>query len=69
MRSPRDEFARIAAFEDGGIDLAEAALWIAAEEYPGLDVPAYLARLDDLAEAAAPTLPNGGAATAKFSIP
>ncbi len=59
MRSPRDEFARIAALKDSGIDLAEAALWIAAEEYPGLDVPAYLARLDDLAQAAAPTLPKG----------
>jgi regulator of sirC expression with transglutaminase-like and TPR domain len=32
------------------IDLAEAALVVAAEEYPDLDVRAYLARLDQLAE-------------------
>ena len=32
------------------IPLAEAALWIAAEEYPNLDVEAYVDRLDELAE-------------------
>src|SRR5690606_31596681 len=31
------------------IDLAEAALLIAAPEYPGLDVPGCLTRLSDLA--------------------
>jgi regulator of sirC expression with transglutaminase-like and TPR domain len=36
----------------GRIPLAEAALWIAAEEYPALDVAAYLDRLDELAERA-----------------
>lgn len=34
------------------IPLAEAALWIAAEEYPNLDVEAYVDRLDELAEVA-----------------
>ncbi len=34
---------------DEEIDLAEAALLVAADEYPELDIPAYLARLDDLA--------------------
>ena len=35
---------------DEHIDLAEAALVVAAEEYPDLDISAYLARLDELAE-------------------
>jgi regulator of sirC expression with transglutaminase-like and TPR domain len=30
--------------------LGELALWVAAEEYPDLDVPAYLARFDYLAQ-------------------
>jgi regulator of sirC expression with transglutaminase-like and TPR domain len=30
--------------------LCEAALWVAAEEYPAMDVPGYLAQLDELAE-------------------
>jgi regulator of sirC expression with transglutaminase-like and TPR domain len=32
------------------IPLAEAVLWIAAEEYPNLDVEAYVDRLEELAE-------------------
>lgn len=48
--SPRDEFARLAALADGEIDLAEAALWIAAEEYAQLDVAAYLEKLDALSK-------------------
>lgn len=34
---------------DEQIDLAEAALLVAADEYPELDIRAYLVRLDDLA--------------------
>jgi regulator of sirC expression with transglutaminase-like and TPR domain len=48
----RTQFIRIAALPDAQIDLAEAALWIAAEEYPALDVQVYLARLADLATSA-----------------
>ena len=40
----------IVAGPEEGIDLAEAALVIAAHEYPGIDVNAYLARIDELAE-------------------
>ena len=36
--------ARIQALDETGA-LAEAALWIAAEEYPDLDVSVWLARL------------------------
>lgn len=53
---PRAQFAAIAAAPDREIDLPEAALWIAAEEYPALDVAAYLGRLEGLAEAAAARL-------------
>lgn len=52
----RHRFAEIAELPDAAIDLAEAALWIAAEEYPSLDVDAYLARLDALAAEAAPAV-------------
>jgi regulator of sirC expression with transglutaminase-like and TPR domain len=48
----RSQFRRIAALPEARIDVAEAALWIAAEEYAELDVPRYLARLGALATAA-----------------
>jgi regulator of sirC expression with transglutaminase-like and TPR domain len=45
-------FARLARAAHGEIRLGEAALWVAADEYPGLDVGAGLRRLDDLGRAA-----------------
>jgi len=45
-------FAALAAREDDALPLAEAALLVAAEEYPELDIPAYLRRLEELAGAA-----------------
>jgi len=54
--SAREQFLRIARLPDDRIDLAEAALWVAAEQYEGLDVPAYLARLAELAERARPSV-------------
>jgi regulator of sirC expression with transglutaminase-like and TPR domain len=48
--------ALLAADPFAPVDLAELALHLAADEYPGLDVPAYLARLDAYAEALAPRL-------------
>ena len=44
-----ERFGRVVAGPDEKINLAEAALLIAAEEYRGLDVAAYLARLDEMA--------------------
>src|ERR671924_233442 len=41
---------------DGDIDLARAALHVAMEEQPTLDVEQYVARLDSLAESIAPEL-------------
>jgi len=46
----RSSFAALAGRRSDEIPLAEAALLIAAEEYPGLDVGGYLARLDALAD-------------------
>lgn len=50
--SARERFAAAVARPDGDIDLGEAALLIAAEEYEGLDVRLYTRRLDDLAAGA-----------------
>lgn len=47
--TPARERFREAVSRDGEIDLAEASLLIAAEEYPRLDVGSYLRRLDALA--------------------
>ena len=52
---PRAEltlFAHIAARPDAENDLAQAALLIAEDEYPGLDVAAYIDRLDTMGAAA-----------------
>ncbi|HEX7051398.1 MAG TPA: transglutaminase-like domain-containing protein [Longimicrobiales bacterium] len=48
--SVRARFAALASEPDSEIDLAAAALLIAAEEYPQLAVAPYLRRLDLLAE-------------------
>jgi regulator of sirC expression with transglutaminase-like and TPR domain len=44
---------------DGNIDLAKAALYIAQEEYPDLDVEYYLNALDTMAAEAKKRLPIG----------
>jgi regulator of sirC expression with transglutaminase-like and TPR domain len=49
----RERFAALAAADEGDLDLARAALYLAAEEYPDLDVDAYVARLDAMARDAA----------------
>ncbi len=41
-------FAHLVRQPEAAIDLAEATLLIAKEEYPGLDLAAYLARFDDM---------------------
>jgi len=46
---PLREFAELTGGPDDRVDLARAALAIARWEYPGLDVGAYLERLDSLA--------------------
>lgn len=48
--TPRSRFARVVDVADGDIELARAALLLAAEEYPQLVPELYLRRLDLLAE-------------------
>ena len=55
-KSPqRERFAELVTSPGGpeAIPLAEAALWLAAEDYEHLDVEHYLGRLDDLGQDAA----------------
>lgn len=47
--TPAERWKEIAAGPEEEIDLAEAALVIAAHEYPGLDIAAYLARINEMA--------------------
>lgn len=54
----RSRFAAAVAGPDEGIDLGEAALLVAAQEYPQLAVEPYLRRLDVLAERAHDRLAN-----------
>lgn len=54
----RNEFSALVAGEDSAIDLARAALLIAAEEYADLDIAFYLARLDSLAAQVVKELPQ-----------
>jgi regulator of sirC expression with transglutaminase-like and TPR domain len=54
--TPRERFAEIASLPDERIRLAEAALWIAAEEQPGLDPEPWLARLDEMGQRLRPHL-------------
>jgi regulator of sirC expression with transglutaminase-like and TPR domain len=58
--SARERFAAIAGLPDERIDLAAAALWIAAEEQPGLDPALWLARLDEMAACLRPRLDGVG---------
>ena len=49
MTPHAERFGRIVSGADNEINLAEAALLIAAEEYRALDVAAYLYKLDEMA--------------------
>jgi hypothetical protein len=57
---PRERFAEVVRGADDAIDLAEAALLIAAEAYPDLDVARYLGKLDELAAAASAAQDGAG---------
>ena len=49
--TPTERWKEIVAGPEEEIDLVEAALLVAAPEYPGLDIAAYLARLAEIAAA------------------
>lgn len=52
-----ERLAQIAKVSEQDLNLAEAALLIAVEEYPGLDVEAYLRQIDELATSVQQRLP------------
>jgi regulator of sirC expression with transglutaminase-like and TPR domain len=58
--SSRESFARIARLPDRQIDLAEAAFWVADGDGEGVDVPAYLMRVEALAREAASGVEGAG---------
>lgn len=60
--TPRERLRTLAERTGTELPLAEGALLIAAEEYPSLDIPRYIAALDHLADKARPRVLSGGAA-------
>ncbi len=54
----RATFERAIRMPDAEINLAETALIVASDEYPDLDVTAYLARLDEMADTVRARLPK-----------
>lgn len=54
---PKAPWSHLARLEDGDIPLAEAALWLARDEYPALDIADYLTRIGRLAESVRRRLP------------
>ena len=57
----------ILALPDDAIDLGQAFLLIAREEYPDLEVDRYLARLDEMAETVKSTLRGGEVFTTQIA--
>ena len=55
--SSRERFRKLLSGVDDDFDLAEAALLIAAEHNPSLDIPGVLARLDQMSNEARACLP------------
>jgi regulator of sirC expression with transglutaminase-like and TPR domain len=57
-----ERFAALARAPEGAVRLAEAALWVAATEYPDLDIAVWLRRLDAFGALAAHAIsPAAGA--------
>jgi regulator of sirC expression with transglutaminase-like and TPR domain len=61
--SARERFAQLVSGSEEELDLAEAALLIAQEEHPEIDVAAYLRQLDALAAAVRARLPESPSPT------
>ena len=55
---PRQSFARVVSRPPSNINLALAALYVAAEDSPSLDVVAYMGRLSDISENLRPRISN-----------
>jgi regulator of sirC expression with transglutaminase-like and TPR domain len=54
----RQQFYQEIHQDEAPVDLARAALYLAQEEYPALDVEAYLSKLDQMAAEVADRLPS-----------
>ncbi|HEX5758727.1 MAG TPA: transglutaminase-like domain-containing protein [Thermoanaerobaculia bacterium] len=67
MDCHRQRFAELVLRPDPEIDLGEAALLIAAEGCPGLDVDGWLARLDELGDTLRPRLAGVACEFARLS--
>ncbi|HEV8712716.1 MAG TPA: tetratricopeptide repeat protein [Candidatus Binatia bacterium] len=61
LPSARERFTQLVSGSEEELDLAEAALLIAQEEHPDLDIAAYLRRLDELAASVRARLPQAPA--------
>src|SRR5215831_2958242 len=55
----RQTFQQLVTLPDGAIPLAEAALLMACEEYPQLEISPYLDQLDEIAAAVKSQVPEG----------
>ncbi len=55
----RKTFQQLVTLPDGAIPLAEAALLMACEEYPQLEIGPYLDRLDEIANMVRPHIHEG----------
>src|SRR5258706_105769 len=60
-------FAALLSLPDDAIDLGQAALLIARDEYPHLDVGAYLVRLDQMADTIRGRLRGGEGFTSQIA--
>ena len=49
--NPRERWQQLVGMSDEALDLVEAALIIAQQEYPHLNIASYMKRLDELADA------------------
>lgn len=58
MSLAREKFAQEMKLSDQEIDLARAALYLAQEENPSLDIELYLGKLDEWAQQIRPLLPE-----------
>jgi regulator of sirC expression with transglutaminase-like and TPR domain len=64
----RQPFADAVRGEDGRLDLASASLLIARLEYPDLDVPVYVSRLDEMGDRLRRRLPRDADACTRLDL-
>ncbi len=64
----RRRFIELAQADESTLDLAEAALLIAAEEYPSLDIAAYRAYLDERSAAIRARVPDQASAPEQIAL-